>query len=57
MIRVAIGRSDPDAEGAVSLLMYAVELADRDRLDVALVPYRTGSAVLAVARALQTPVG
>ncbi|KXF52299.1 acetyltransferase [Rhodococcus sp. SC4] len=54
---VAIDVTDPDADGVISLLTYAVGSADRDRLDVALMPYRTGSAVLAVARSPQRPVG
>lgn len=49
--------ADADADGIISLLTYAVGSGDRDRLDVALVPYRTGSAVLAVARAPRMPVG
>ena len=57
VICVAIGEADPDAEGVVSLLTYAVGSADRDRLDVALLPYRTGSAVLAVARTPEMPIG
>ncbi|WP_072950896.1 GNAT family N-acetyltransferase [Rhodococcus koreensis] len=54
---VAIDEAGPDADGAISLLTYAVGSVDRDRLDVALVPYRTGSAVLAVARTPQMTVG
>ena len=56
-ISVAIDKTDLDAEGVISLLTYAVGSADRDRLDVALVPYRTGSAGLAVARTVRRPVG
>ncbi|MFE7422811.1 GNAT family N-acetyltransferase [Rhodococcus sp. NPDC057529] len=56
-IPVAIDETDPDAEGVLSLLTYAVGSAHRDRLDVALVPYRSGSAVLAVARSSRIPVG
>ncbi|BAH56087.1 GNAT family N-acetyltransferase [Rhodococcus opacus] len=53
----AIDVTDPDADGIIRLLTYAVGSADRDRLDVALVPYRTRSAVLAVARTSRLPVG
>jgi GNAT superfamily N-acetyltransferase len=52
---VAIDETHPD--GIISLLTYAVGSEDRDRLDVALVPYRTGSTVLAVARTRRLPVG
>ena len=54
---VAIEETDPDSEGVLALLTYAVGSEDRDRLDVALMPYRTGSAVLAVARSARMPVG
>ncbi|MFD7011171.1 GNAT family N-acetyltransferase [Rhodococcus jostii] len=56
-IPVAIDEAGPDAGGVISLLTYAVGSADRDRLDVALMPYRTGSAGLAVARSHRIPVG
>ncbi|WP_257014812.1 hypothetical protein [Rhodococcus sp. ACPA1] len=55
--RIAIDETEVDADGVVALLTYTVGTEDRDRLDVALLPYRTGSAVLAVARAPQRPLG
>lgn len=54
---VVINVTDPDAEGIIHLLTYAIGSGAQDRLDVALVPYQTGSAVLAVARSSRLPVG
>ncbi|UDH01515.1 GNAT family N-acetyltransferase [Rhodococcus opacus] len=56
-IRVAIDVTELDADGVVALLTHAVGTEDRDRLDVALLPYRAGSAALAVARSSRRPVG
>jgi len=55
--RIAIDETELEADGVVALLTHAVGTEDRDRLDVALLPYRTGSAVLAVARSSRLPVG
>ena len=55
--RIAIDETELDADGVVALLTDAVGTEDRDRLDVALLPYRTGSAALAVARSSRLPVG
>ncbi|MCZ4590380.1 GNAT family N-acetyltransferase (plasmid) [Rhodococcus opacus] len=54
---IAIDETELDADGVVALLTHAVGTEDRDRLDVALLPYRTGSAALAVARSSWQSVG